>query len=313
MKCLILAFDGLEYNFVEDFSLENLKQDEYGKVQVPKECFVEVKSGPAKGMREAFTPLVWFSFLTGKLPTETNFKHFKKLDNEFLTTLGMLSAKITLNRFIRDRIGIVLEALGFSFRTFRKKDYNVPTIFDLTERSHAINVPVYSEEWTLGLAQNPDDFRCFEDYIESVLITESSKFRRLRNQLLHYLERKSEWDLLMVYFPTLDHYGEFCFGDTKKLRKMYMAFDIFVKEAKKKLSESFVLVISDHGIERLGKTPFGKHSDYAFYSINRNIGLSNPKITDFYLLIKNVLEDSFTRASTHFKLTKARILLTKPS
>lgn len=304
MKCLILAFDGLEYNFVEKFSLENLKQDEYGKVQVPKECFIEVKYGSAKGIREAFTPLVWFSFLTGKLAAEANFKHFRKWDNEFLNMLGMLSAKIMLNRFIRDKIGMVLKAFGFSFRTFRKEDYNVPTIFDLTEKSHAINVPVYSEEWTFGLAQNPNNFRCFEDFLKSVLIMESSKFQRLRNQVLHYLEQNSDWNLCMVYFPTLDHYGELCFGNTKKLRKMYKTFDIFVKEAKERLSESFVLVISDHGMERLGKTPFGKHSNYAFYSINKKMGLNNPKITDFYSLIKDVLEDNLTHACTHFKPTK---------
>lgn len=296
MKCLILAFDGLEYNFVEKFNLENLKQDEYGKVQVPKECFIEVKYGPAKGKREAFTPFVWFSFLTGKLPTEANFKQFRKWDNEFLATLGILSAKIKLNRLIRNRIGMLLKALGFSYRTFRKQDYKIPTIFDLTEKSHAINVPVYSEKWTFGLAQNLDNFRCFEDFVESVLIAESSKFQKLRNQVLQYLKQNSEWDLFMAYFPTLDHYGELCFRNTKKLHKMYMTFDIFVKEVKKSLNESFVLVISDHGMERLGKTPFGKHSDYAFYSINRKLGLDNPKITDFYLLIKNVLEADFTHA-----------------
>ena len=69
-----------------------------------------------------------------------------------------------------------------------------------------------------------------------------------------------------------------------------MAFNNFVKEVGERLSESFVLVVSDHGMERLGKTYFGKHSNYAFYSINMKIGLNNPKITDFYLLIKNVLE-----------------------
>jgi len=44
MKVMILAFDGLEYELVEKFNLKNLKQIEYGKVRIPKECFLEVKA-----------------------------------------------------------------------------------------------------------------------------------------------------------------------------------------------------------------------------------------------------------------------------
>jgi len=49
MKVMILAFDGLEYELVEKFNLKNLKQIEYGKVRIPKECFIEVKSPHFKG------------------------------------------------------------------------------------------------------------------------------------------------------------------------------------------------------------------------------------------------------------------------
>jgi len=308
MKCMILAFDGLEYNFVEIFDLENLKQREYGKVQLPKECFKEVNLGYTNEMhKEPWTPLVWFSFLTGKLPKEDNFV-VKKWDNKLLNVLRTLSVKIGLSRSMRSGIGKILTSLGFSLRIFDRDDYKVPTIFDLTEKFHATNVPVFSRGWTFEFEKIPDDFDNFEDFLNSALTTELRKFNELRDQTLSFLERNIDWNLAMVYFKTLDSFGEVCFENTEKIRDIYSKVDKFVKEVKCKLNDKcFVLIISDHGMERLGKHSFGKHSNYAFYSMNRKLGLKNPKITDFYLLIKNVLEDNLTQASKPSKTTEKEV------
>ena len=206
MKCIILAFDGLEYDFVENFYLENLKQDEYGKVQIPQECFFEVKTGYDKiteAWNEPWTPLVWFSFLIGKLSTQGNLGRVKRWDNKVLNILGTLSAKIGLKETMSNQMGKMLTALGFSMRPADKRDYNVPTIFDLTEKSYAINVPVYSKDWSFALTKRPEDFNNFKDFVDSALTEEMTKFHLLKKPTLCFLEQNTDWDLFMVYFKTL--------------------------------------------------------------------------------------------------------------
>lgn len=296
MKCVVLAFDGLEYNLVKKFDLMTLKQEEYGKVRIPKTCYRKVKSPQFNEAHlEPYTPLVWFSFLTGKLPARDTFS-YKKWDNQFLDALQSLTTKVGLGR-IKNK-GKLFRLLGFSFRNLEKQDYTVPTIFDLAERSHAINIPIYSKDRSFNLDENPDDFDNFKDFVDTVLTNQMRKFHELKERALRSLEQQDDWDLFMVYFKTLDHYGELCFGNIQRLKDAYSKFDRFVAEVNDKVKNSFVLIISDHGMERLGKTPFGKHSNYAFYSINMQLKLKKPKITDFYTLIKSVLNtDRLTKDS----------------
>ncbi len=288
-RVCILALDALEYDLVEKFDLKGIKQVEYGKVTVPPECFKESHSPHFEEPQiEPYTPKVWFSFLTGKLPTPDNFS-IHRWDNEVLEMLQFLSAKLGLHR-VKGK-GKLLKFLGFRKRASKTHDYGVPTFFDFAEGSYDINVPVYSEEWHgWGLEGNPDDFENFTDFIAFTLDRELLQFNKLRRRTLLFLKQNRDWQLFMVYFKTLDTYGELCFADPKRLSEIYKKFDSFVTEVKKRLNECFVFIISDHGMERLGKTPFGKHSNHAFYSINKPLGLKNPKITDFYALIRKVLE-----------------------
>lgn len=289
MKCVILGLDALEYNFVEKFDLKNLKQQEYGKVRIPRECFTDMKRS---GEQEPLTPLVWISFLTGKLPTQIGF-FASKWDNRILNIIRPFPRRLGLNR-IKGK-GKIFEFLGFRKRPCKEQDYaslfsKVSTFFDLTEKAYAINVPFYSEDWRgWGIGISPDDFGNFKDFIATALDNEAIKFNSLKTKALQFLEQNHDWNLLMVYFKTLDTYGELSFG-TASFRDMYAKVDSFVKEVKQRANGSFVLVISDHGIRRLGKTPFGRHSNYAFYSINKELGLSNPKVTDFYYIISRMLD-----------------------
>jgi len=73
MKVFILGLDGLEYNFVEKWNLRNLKQREYGKLEVP----ISKRGWPS-------SPEVWASFLTGK--------HIKKISQDTYNRLYSQSA-----------------------------------------------------------------------------------------------------------------------------------------------------------------------------------------------------------------------------
>jgi len=58
-KALILGIDAIEYDLVEKWDLKNLKQEEYGKTELP------LLPG-----QEPVTTIIWPCFITGKNPKE---------------------------------------------------------------------------------------------------------------------------------------------------------------------------------------------------------------------------------------------------
>jgi hypothetical protein len=294
MKCAILAFDALEYNFVKLFQLTNLKQKEFGKVRIPQECFVKVKTDYyEENLFEPQTPLVWFSFLTGKKPTEINFNPLRWEIDLF----NILSIKTTwIQKFLRKFNSVrkledkIIDSLNLKKKRSRISDYCVPTIFNLTEKSYAFNVPLYSENWHgWGYGLDPKGFTSFKEFINAVLRSQLAEFNREKENVLQFLGKKKDWELFMAYFYILDVYGELCFSKPSLLSQIYSMVDDFVYKIRNRLEDAFILIVSDHGVEPLPNTPFGRHSQYAFYSTNLKLGLKNPEITDFYYLIKKIL------------------------
>jgi len=284
MKCIVLGFDGLEYDFVNKLDLESIKQKECGKVRLPRECFSKV-SVPNFTHFEPWTPLVWYSFLTGKLPPSGFRRDMEvggKWNNRILNVLENLCTRVGLADFRGIRI---LKILGFRKKLPIIRDYDTHTIFDLVGRAVDIDVPTYSEDWPFGLSKNPNEN--FNEFIDRSLKVELDLFKRNRKRILHILESDSEWDLLMMYTKLLDTYGELSFD--RKLDQMYFFVNDFVREVRNLLKESFVLIISDHGMERICNTRFGKHSNHAFYSSNICLGLNSPKIIDFYKVIQRIV------------------------
>ncbi len=82
----------------------------------------------------------------------------------------------------------------------------------------------------------------------------------------------------MGYFNLADSIGHLSFGVSEKMRDIYYDLEKLAKEVKG--SDDFILVISDHGMKAVGR--YGDHTKNGFYSVNRKLGLSLPKITDFY-------------------------------
>ncbi len=61
--------------------------------------------------------------------------------------------------------------------------------------------------------------------------------------------------------------------------------DLLTKRVKEQLhDDDILLVISDHGMGKLG------HTKHGFYSINLELGLQEPDITDFFGIIKTIIE-----------------------
>jgi len=290
LRCVILGFDGLEYNIVKKFDLKSLKQAEYGKIRIPKEFYIKVNCEPYEHpIYEPWTPLIWYSFITGRFPSEEfrrDMENLGKWNNKAVNLADRLMRKLIKIGFSdMYRVKKVLSLLGIRKRLPTTKDYNVPTIFDLTKRAVVIDVPTYTENWSFGLTASPDEN--LRDFINRSLTYELKRFDSLKKRVLSLLKGEN-WKLLMMYTKLLDTFGELSFND--KLISTYFMVNNFVGKVRDMVGDSsFILIISDHGTERIGETNFGKHSDHAFYSINIPIKLKNPKITDFFNVINMVL------------------------
>lgn len=79
---LVLAFDGLEYNFVQQWSPKALKPAHQRKIDIPQEYYTKTVDPLGKRIYEPWSPFVWVAFLTEKLPRRIGL--WKKTYYEYL-------------------------------------------------------------------------------------------------------------------------------------------------------------------------------------------------------------------------------------
>jgi len=146
-----------------------------------------------------------------------------------------------------------------------------------------LGVPVYNKDlystYPVGdvfkAIQDPDFRREYETKIRQ-------KFSREVEELFEALEE--EWKLLMIHLHITDLLGHVYWG-TERLALLYEEIDLLTKRIKERIQpDDLLLIISDHGLDRLG------HTKYGFYSLNRRLGLKNPDIKDFFGIIKTLTE-----------------------
>lgn len=280
MKVLVLAFDGLEHDYVEQWRLDSLKQSQYGKLTIPSYCYVDSVLYPdyaGKTIHEPYTPYVWASFLTGVSPRETGLTHktLNTWNNGFLQFLRLASMRLGLGK-IRNK-GFLARKLGYSLGTFSERDHKHVTVVSHAENPVVINFPTLTREWSIKLPC--DDF-------ETVKHLYWRKFDTVKDHTVQALEQ--DWDLLLSYTKLLDIIGELSFG-TYEMRRAYFECDNFTRKICETVDDTVILVVSDHGMTRFGDTEYGKHSDHAFYSLNTPTKLEPTSILDFYKLIKGWL------------------------
>ena len=101
-----------------------------------------------------------------------------------------------------------------------------------------------------------------------------------------FLSAIGKHDLVFGYFNLADSIGHLSFGINQKMSRVYQELDELAKTIKD--SDEFILTISDHGMEAIGR--YGDHNQNGFYSLNQKKGLHMPKITGFYDLIRSEIQ-----------------------
>lgn len=268
LKVCVVALDALEYTLVNRGDYPNLKQPEYGLVEI---------NVSTHGLR---TPVIWASFITGEKPEKHGVIDEAEWDKPWAKLLRKISNKFGLYRIPGK--GKILEKSSLARRKiyseehFRSRD--IPTIFDYVEKTVVISVPSYNE-WTdslkargkLGAIGNPLREKELEKYVWEM-------FYRKKEKTLELLE--SDWELFMVHFFIVDIIQHMWWYKADYLRNLYNEMDKTARQIKMKLPKNtFLLIVSDHGSLK------GYHTPYAFYSCSEPLDLKNPKITDFASII----------------------------
>lgn len=276
MRILILAYDGLDHDLVETLSLRNILQREHGKVDVPI----------VGGIDDPSTPIVWTSFITGEPPGIHGVDMPQMWDNELDGLRSFVRRYRGIHNILkRLKVGYrVRDAVGAKPSFPSRKNIKVDTLFEVVKPSTALGVPVYNknleEVYPIGdvvrARQDPEYLPVFEERVRGMFDEETEA-------LFHAIE--GEWRLLMAHFHITDLFGH-AFWGTEKLATLYEEMDLLTKRVKARLrGDDLVLIISDHGMSKLGHTKKG------FYSFNVKIGLVDPDIKDFFKIVTGLLAE----------------------
>ena len=262
MKSFILGCDGLDYNLVEKWNLQNLKQEVYGKISVP--------INKQRGLPTS--PEVWASFLTGK----------QVLGLE-LDRIGLAGKVLNIIISLRKKINLSL-GIGKPFRrkarirTFPK--LKMSTFIDIPEVSE-INAPFYSYDHTVlsAICQFGNNEISMQQAINKILEIYGKRKEQILRETKKKL-RKSKVVFAYIHFP--DVIQHFLFIKPLLVKKHYVDLDNYVLNLKKILNDDIMfIIISDHGFD-LEK---GTHSIYGFFSSNNILNPMPERITDFYNII----------------------------
>jgi predicted AlkP superfamily phosphohydrolase/phosphomutase len=299
----IIAIDALEFDLVHSFFCENLKQKEYGKIDQS-----EFKKYSPTG--EPFTPVVWSSFITGKMPEQTGILIKRKQGNSIIETAKRAIFRSNITDKLVDMLSIrkwgwikkirkktrsrfahtsgVRQAWNTNEEYYKKK--NLETIFDFSESPEIIAMPAYrSYEQTTAKETHTEVKKTWQKFTKGEISgaefiqRELEFFEKEIDEAFAILQGK--WDLFVFYTKMIDYVGHFFAWNKKTMWLFYSRVETFIEEIQNRFGEdTFILVISDHGMQGNGV-----HSDHAFYSMNIHLNLENPKITDFYGIITEKL------------------------
>ncbi len=285
-KVLVVAFDGLDKELIEEFDLQNIRQGEFG--------FIDNQTG----MKNIYTSELFASFITGKASQEHGVEGLNKWKNsrgEILDTLvpkKLLETRRGLHRF-RETLKSALDA---EETKYDKEDLKVDTLFEKIDNSRPIFVPGYNPStfWTIEADLRPLGFG--KSPAETMEHYDTREFRHRKEKLFSELENEfvPARDFLMMHFHRSDIFHHL-YGDPegnyneKKLREMYSDMDELAVQIKEKALEKgydYIIFMSDHGLPaKIG------HNKNAFYSSNKELFPNKtPKITDFHDRILELVE-----------------------
>jgi hypothetical protein len=277
---LVVAFDGMDKELVEEFSPSNIIQEEFGSID------------NSTGISKRMTSELFASFITGKTYESHGVKGLSKPDKkwkeDFLNSKIVDYARNNVRGF--HRVHQTLKAaLRYNSYHYTKDDIQEKTLFDEINASLPLYVPSYNPDpyWSAGI---PHKF--FNNLPNQEAINSA---RRDTQRRLHFGSSNSPaffditpefWDFIMLHLHDPDVFHDTYTGD---LEEEYNRLDEIAGQILEFIPDSWtVIFMSDHG--KMMNEKF-EHNTNAFYSCNKELfSTEEPKITDFYQKLKSITE-----------------------
>lgn len=290
-KIIILGIDAIEYDLVEEWDLKNLKQKEYGKIILP------LLPG-----QEPATAIIWPCFITGKEPEKMGYSSLNiiaKPIKPIITFFGPLIKLLFKNTkegvriqkkqrspSILIRFVMLLKKIGVIHKP-TKEDIKAETLFDIKKiKSIHLHIPVLDKDDFPEYRKDIVKVISKKELIPVIEIKQKNEFRQRSKEVYDYIQ-KNNWQLFMQYFFVLDGVQHIFYRNPKKIAEFYIMFDEFVKKVSEMIDdETLLLIVSDHGLKK------GIHTNYGFYSVNKKLGLNNPKLINFRKIIEDKLVEN---------------------
>ncbi len=281
MSILVVAFDGLDHELIEEFELSHIPQQETGRLDNDTGIYKRKTS-------ELFT-----SFITGQTYEIHGITDMGRWTDDRIQKAEETIQKLPLtNKFKGIRVAAYNSIWNSQKRYHNKNDYRTSTLFDKVENSRALNVPGYNpgvfwSKLNIGLQLRDHDTK----HRSPGYYWDVYEHRRRRKQLFSQVSGYE--DLVMAHFHRPDihqHlYGDHDIHfDIERLEKLYRETDQLAADIKEYYSDQFshIIFLSDHGLPTKDQ-----HNQNAFYSSNKPLfPEKTPHITDFYRKTLETLE-----------------------
>ena len=285
MNVLVVIFGGVDHEFLSRWDCKNLKQAQWGKVQVDK----------LWDQRDVATQITG-QLITGKTWEENGISDRKKVTYKYPNkVIRWLEESIfpETGRKVTARRHAVYHALGYRVRAFSreflKDDLTCPCLFDIVENSKAVYVPAYNPEPTWALDRNILDPRQFPALgVEAALDLREKHYQWRRKRFMDALLNENPYQLLVGQFQYIDssQHLYISYHEEERMDKVeeaYWRMDSFAAEiighARGKYDK--ILFISDNGAARK-KAYKPTHHNRPFYSLSEPEALSGFNMRDFF-------------------------------
>jgi len=271
-KIIVLGIDGLEYDLVEKWRLQNIMQKTHCKLDL-------------SDYKVVVTPPIWGSMITGKIDEEImkmwertteisgNFDSNKNLKQKWWAKIGTAVLPLSFqdwiwSKFFEKRMGSPIETS--TNYVMEKKQIN---IFQFFEKPWTNGIPSYGRAYTDSTEKKLLN-KVFQGEKKPYINYSIENYQNDKTQLFSTIEKK-ENDIIFWYVALLDKLGHIYIKNSIPLMNYYMELNGVVGEVKEKCPDSYIYVISDHGMKPY-KGIWGMHSDHAFFSSNTGETIGKP-------------------------------------
>ncbi|MDY6777235.1 MAG: alkaline phosphatase family protein [Candidatus Nanohaloarchaea archaeon] len=276
---LIVSFDGLDKELIEEYGLEHVQQEEFGTIDNDT------------GIKVRVTDELFASFLTGTTWDDHGVIGLKTYENPYLARFEDMFRKYWWFRkfaALRHRFYQEVPFLNGEKRGRYHDDIDGETFLDAVDDAVDIAVPCYS------VGYEPDLLTVLDRHGIEAAAEAMQRFERCKeHELMDAIEE--DHDLVFMHSHEADsvHHWFWEIGEEERVEETYHRIDEQARRIRDAAEDRYDLIIffSDHGLPTANA-----HNENAFYSANQELfGDAIPHITEFHDKIHSKTEDEITQ------------------